>query len=1081
LSPYLASFSRFYQTAFSPEQGSADLDKLRRLDLEHHTIVEFAPNGSDVESQLSVYLPEEVTLSQLIPHLHRVGFTIIDENKFIFPFPGGGQGYLFHFQVTHAAIRLSDKGTVKNRVENMLLAVLLDRTESDHLNSLVFHAGLSLNQVNLIKLYRNYYLQLDAPYAKTTLNKCLLENGELVVFLVQLFDLQLNPDLGNPDLTGITQDITQAIFQVKTVQEDIVFKSFLNLIQSTVRSNYYIEDPTSCLAIKVASTQVEHMPLPRPLYEVFVHGAHVEGIHLRGAMIARGGIRHSDRHDDFRTEVLGLMKTQMMKNVVIVPEGSKGGFVVKRLIHNRAELMAEGKRQYQHFMNSLLSLTDNLVNDQVVHPAGVKVLDGPDPYLVVAADKGTAHLSDTANEISVNRGFWLQDAFASGGSEGYDHKVMGITARGAWECVKLHFKEMNKDIQKEDFTVVGVGDMSGDVFGNGMLLSEHICLVGAFNHLHIFLDPTPDSAKTFLERKRLFTTPGSNWTDFDRQLISQGGGVFDRSAKSIDLCPEIRESLGTNQESASGEELIRLLLLAPVELLWNGGIGTYIKATGEPNHLVGDPSNDNVRIEASEVRVKVIGEGGNLGLTQEARVEFASAGGRLNTDAIDNSAGVDTSDHEVNIKILVGQMINAGLVQAGEQRSQLLRSLTEEIAVHVLSHNQSQGRVLSLDFARSKQDLSPFLKAIGRLTKTGLLNRRTERMSSDEDLLKRAGQGVPRPDLSVLLAYSKMDLYKGVMEDEKLLDHPALEVVYQEYFPEKLRSQIDINQVRHPLKPQIIGTVLVNHMIDRAGVTLLPRIRDLLECTGMELIIAYHLADRLFGLEPLRQEILTEVGDKDLPLAFDLLEQIEQFLVPIVFGLILRHQGKNLNWDLEVEYQGSINQFEQLTLRNLLPRQLKQFQTQVGDLVGRGVGSELAKSLCYLPLFSSCLPAIRLSKRLKLPMEQAVMLHDSLESSFRINGLQSDLMELKLNTDWEQMHRSVLVRRCQSIRLQILAAALGGNIEEPEAKLNRFVEENYSIYQEYQEDMAAYSGQETPSLASVAVLLGSLERMLEED
>jgi len=1080
LRPYLASFDQVYQAAFSAEQALSDLNNLFLLDSENQTIVEFEPDRSQGESKLSVYLPAEVTLSHLIPHLHRMGMTIIDENKFDFAFKEQKQGFLYQFQVTHGPIGSEEIGTVRQRVEEVLLAVLLDRTESDNLNGLVFSAGFNLDQVNLFQLYRNYYLQLDARYAKTSLNQCLLENKELVNLLFQLFELKHNPEGESASPDRLVSEITQEIFRVQTVQEDIIFKSFLNLIQSTVRTNYYIDDPQACLAVKIESGNVEQMPLPKPLYEIYVHGAHVEGIHLRGAMIARGGIRHSDRADDFRTEILGLMKTQMMKNVVIIPEGSKGGFVIKRQTSNRAELMAEGKRQYKHFMNSLLSLTDNLVGDQVIHPEGINVLDGPDPYLVVAADKGTAHLSDTANEISVERGFWLQDAFASGGSEGYDHKKMGITARGAWECVKLHFKEQKKDIQKEDFTVVGVGDMSGDVFGNGMLLSEHICLVGAFNHIHIFIDPAPSAAKTFIERKRLFETPGSSWKDFNAELISQGGGVFDRSAKSIELTPQIQDAIGTELDSVSGEELVRLLLKAPVELLWNGGIGTYVKATGEPNHLVGDPSNDNVRIEASELRVQVIGEGGNLGLTQEARVEFAFAGGRLNTDAIDNSAGVDTSDHEVNIKILVGQLINKRTVSQA-QRSELLKSLTEEIAFHVLEHNQAQGRVLSLDFARSKQDVSPFLKAIGRLTKSGLLNRRTERLSTDEDLLNRAGQGVPRPDLSVLLAYSKMDLYKEVMADEKMLDHPILEDFYLNYFPANLAKQVDITVVKHPLKPQIIGTILVNHLLDRAGVTLLPKIRDLVECSGLDVIIAYHVADQLFSLEAIRQEILAEVGKSDLPLAYDLLEQIEQFLVPIVFGLILRHQNKNLNWDLIGEYQDSVKQFELLALRSLNEIQIKKFQTDVKSLTEKEVSSELSKAINYLPLFEQSLPAIRLSKRLGLPMEQAAMLNDSLEASFRINGLQADLMALKLSSEWEQRHRSVLVRRCQSIRLQILTAALDGNSEEPEAKLNRFMEENYSIYQEYKEEMVAYLSQDIASLASMAVLLGSLERLLEED
>lgn len=1076
---YLEAFSSYYQALFTPHQAIKDIAKLEALREENRMQVDLRHEMGEDRSNLYIYLRHEATLSQLIPHLHRMGLTLLDENKFTFRFRSD-TAYLYQFRLQHGAVEQVQFEQFKERLEDLILAVLEDRAESDRLNGLVFTAGFSRREIALFQLYRNYYLQVGTPYRRDTINESLLENPELVRRLRDLFVARFDPEgPGDKDIETLKQELNQEIFKVKTVQEDVIFKHLLNLFLSTVRTNYFAPPSEAVLAIKVRSQEVEHMPLPRPLFEIYVHGAHVEGIHLRGAMIARGGIRHSDRADDFRTEVLGLMKTQMMKNVVIVPEGSKGGFITKRPTNGRAELMAEGKKQYQHFIHSLLSLTDNLEQGVVVPPKGVKPLDGEDPYLVVAADKGTAHLSDTANEISISRDFWLKDAFASGGSEGYDHKKMGITARGAWECVRLHFLELGKDIQTTPFTVAGIGDMSGDVFGNGMLLSRQTKLIGAFNHIHIFIDPDPNPEESWIERKRLFDTPGSTWKDYNPDLISAGGGVFERSAKSIELSEPIRQALGTEALTATGEELIRLLLKAPVELLWNGGIGTYVRASSEPNHLVGDPSNDNVRITGEELRAQVIGEGGNLGMTQEARIEFAQQGGRINTDAIDNSAGVDTSDHEVNLKILIEQLIQNGLVQPGEQRSELLSSLTEEVGEHVLQHNRAQGRILSMDERRSQRNLNPFLKQINKLASTGLLNRRTEHLSTDDALLAVAGKGIPRPDLAVVLSYTKMFFYKGLMDQRTLLESPQLVALYTGYFPERISREFPLLEQDHRLKAEIIGTVLVNQIVDQAGITLLPKVQELVEVGPVEVLVGYFAADRLFRLSELRQALLEEMGQKDLNLALDLLMRIEDFLFPLVVGILLRHRGLELHWGLLEDYMDQIEGFEKLVYQQMNEAQLRTFRRTVSELTGEGLSEPLARKFAYLPLLDQALPVFRLSNRLELSMSRALSLSMDLEERFRINGLQNDLLALKLESDWQRRHRGVLVRRCQAIRFQILSAALQHGQGDPSERLAEFLASRDDRNQMYREQLKEYLAQDELSLSSMAVLLGTLEFLVE--
>ncbi|MBZ0325066.1 MAG: NAD-glutamate dehydrogenase, partial [Alphaproteobacteria bacterium] len=639
-------------------------------------------------------------------------------------------------------------------------------------NGLVLRARMTWSEVNILRAYSRYLRQVRIPFSQDYMWETLNRHPAIAALVIRLFTTRFSTDSDQTEKVRqktcetIRADIEKALSAVESLDEDRIIRRFVNLVMATLRTNVYQRDihgkrrPT--IAFKMDSKAIEELPPPRPFREIFVYSPRIEGVHLRFGKVARGGLRWSDRPQDFRTEVLGLVKAQQVKNAVIVPVGAKGGFVPKFLpvSGTRDEVMAEGIASYKIFVGTMLEITDNLDGDSVIHPRSVVRYDEDDPYLVVAADKGTATFSDIANELSDSRNFWLSDAFASGGSVGYDHKKMGITARGGWEAVKRHFREMDINIQTTPFTVIGVGDMSGDVFGNGMLLSKHIRLIGAFNHLHIFIDPDPDPAKSHAERKRLFETPGTAWTDYAPKLISKGGGVFDRSAKSIDLTPQMKDLLGAQSDRLTPNEVIRRLLVAPVELLWFGGIGTFIRAGFETDAEVGDRANDAVRVTADALNCAVIGEGGNLGITQNGRIEYARAGGRLNTDAIDNSGGVDASDHEVNIKILVGDVVARGDMTM-KQRNNLLARMTDEVADLVLRDNYQQPQALTVVEAQGLDGLDAQERLIRALERKGLLDRAIEFLPDDEALAERrqAGQGLTRPELSVLLAYAKIALY----------------------------------------------------------------------------------------------------------------------------------------------------------------------------------------------------------------------------------------------------------------------------------------------------------------------------------
>lgn len=862
-----AGFSVAYREEYPAGLAVSDveiLDKLAQPDGIDFNIYRRLTD-SDHVIRLKIYHASKlISLSECLPKLENLGLKVIEEDAFpVRDRNSDAPAWIHDFYMHDPEGASLDIGALKDRLEAALAEVWSDAVDDDSLNALVVTAGLEARQTTVLRACVKYLRQAEITFSQSYMRRTLLNNTAIAADLVALFERMFDParQAETPTPEDLAAAITEQLDEVALLDEDRILRRVLNLIQVMLRTNYFQtgEDgqPKRYLSFKLNSKLIDDLPLPRPHVEIFVHSTRVEGVHLRGGKVARGGLRWSDRPEDFRTEVLGLVKAQMVKNAVIVPVGAKGGFVPKHLPvgGDREAVLEEGIACYKTFISGLLDLTDNLVDDQIVPPADVVRLDGDDPYLVVAADKGTATFSDIANSLSQERGFWMDDAFASGGTYGYDHKKMAITARGAWVCTQRHFRELGLDIQKDPIAVIGIGDMSGDVFGNGMLCSRALRLVAAFDHRHIFIDPDPDPETSFVERERLFALPRSSWADYDPKLITPGGGVFARSAKSVSLSAEAKALLDIDGDKLTPSQVIQAILKAEADLLWIGGIGTYVKAQGETDDQVGDRANDAVRIDGRDLRVKVVGEGGNLGLTQHGRIEFASAGGRINTDAVDNSGGVDCSDHEVNIKILLGALVASGDMTT-KQRNILLEEMTDEVAGLVLAHNYRQSELLSNTQARAPEQLENQARFIRGLEKEGLLNRDVEFLPGDEEISERlaSGQGLTRPELAVLMAYAKMSLFDQLLETD-VPDEPWLQARLTGYFPTPLRERFADAIGRHRLRREIVATVLANEVINRAGITYVTRIAEESGASPDQIVRAYIVAREVVDLDQIWQDI----------------------------------------------------------------------------------------------------------------------------------------------------------------------------------------------------------------------------------
>ncbi|MEP6997528.1 MAG: NAD-glutamate dehydrogenase, partial [Betaproteobacteria bacterium] len=854
------AFPAGYREDFTAREAVPDIQMMARLSpaeplaMSLYRPLEAAPGALRFKL---FHLGEPVNLSESLPMLERMGLNVQDERPHRVTPTGMPPVWMHDFGMLSGLADTEVEIDALHQIfEQAFGSVFRGEVENDDFNRLVLAARLPAAEIVIIRAYAKYLRQIGFPLSQPFIEATLAAHPSVAHGLIELFKTRFDPELGagaGARSAELVRAIEGALAQVDNLSEDRVLRQYLALVMATTRTNFWRRDADgrrrSFVSFKFDPAKVPGLPEPKPMFEIFVYSPRFEGVHLRGGKVARGGLRWSDRPEDFRTEVLGLVKAQMVKNTVIVPVGSKGGFVLKRAPSpaDRDAYLKEGIACYQEYLRGLLDITDNRVGEAIVPPPQVKRHDPDDPYLVVAADKGTATFSDYANGISKEYGFWLGDAFASGGSAGYDHKAMGITARGAWESVKRHFREMGVDTQTTDFTVAGIGDMSGDVFGNGMLLSHHIRLVAAFDHRHVFLDPTPDAAAGFAERARMFKLPRSSWADYDAALISAGGGVYPRSAKSIAITPEAKKALAISVDAMTPAELVNAILKAPVDLLYNGGIGTYVKASAETNALVGDRANDAVRINGRELRCKVVCEGGNLGCTQLGRIEYALAGGRIFTDAIDNSAGVDTSDHEVNIKILLGQAIGDGELTE-KQRNALLVTMTDDVATLVLRDNYFQTQALSVTGRIAPQLLDAQQRFIQFLEKADRLNRALEYLPDDEGIAARRvkGIGLTGPERAVLLAYSKIWLYEELLAST-LPDDPWVGTALARYFPKPLREPYAAHMARHPLKRDIIATHVNNSMINRVGSTFVHR---LMETTGSkpdEIVRAYLLNREIFG------------------------------------------------------------------------------------------------------------------------------------------------------------------------------------------------------------------------------------------
>ncbi|HEY2942329.1 MAG TPA: NAD-glutamate dehydrogenase domain-containing protein [Vicinamibacteria bacterium] len=848
--------SGLYRESTPPEEVPDDLRHLEEL--ESRLEARILPRSADTAA-LKLYSVRPLALTETLRTLQNLGLSVTEELRIPLTLPDERKAFLFRFETEAPPERIKALVDGKDRFVEALRALDEQRGTDDPLNGLILRAGLDWRQVEVLRTLRNHLLQIRTHYNAETVNGVLLRNSAVAAALLRAFAARFDPALRGDRAAAMAegdQAVKGALEAVVSLAEDEVLRALHNLVRSALRTNFYQRPERPVVSIKVDSRKVDGMPSPRPMFEIYVHSPLLEGIHLRGGKVARGGIRWSDRHDDFRTEILGLMKTQMVKNSIIVPVGSKGGFVLKGHVPARPALDAYLVDRYREFVSGLLDITDNIVDGQVIHPPEVVRHDGDDPYLVVAADKGTAHLSDTANSVSAQYGFWLGDAFASGGSHGYDHKKVGITARGCWECVKHHFANLGTDIQKHPFTMAGIGDMSGDVFGNGALQSRTTRLVAAFNHAHIFIDPDPDPEKTFAERERLFRLPRSTWRDYNASLIGKGGGIFDRAAKAIPLGPQMKALLGIDGDSASGEEVIRRILTMKVDLLYNGGIGTYVKASAEDDEEVGDRANDRVRVDGKDVQARVIGEGGNLGLTQRGRLEYWARGGMLNTDAVDNSAGVDMSDHEVNIKILLDPLVKKGVIQGRDERNRILAEMTEEVAALVLKDNDNQARALTLDSLRSAARYEEFVSFIDDLAGTGILDRSDNAVPGRDELLAspHRKRGLPRPLLAVLLGHTKMWAFQAILETE-FPDRASGRPFLRDYFPRRIQEAFAEHLEGHTLKREIVATAAVNHLVNEAGVTFLWRNMAATGAGIGEVLTAYVDVDREAEAEALRDAV----------------------------------------------------------------------------------------------------------------------------------------------------------------------------------------------------------------------------------
>lgn len=1034
------------------------------------------------------HLGSAVPLSESLPMLERMGVKVREER----PYRIEPQNEVASRPVwiTDFGLELGegteiDLDRVKGVFQSAFAQAWAGKIESDDLNRLVLSAGLEARQITILRAYARYLKQIGVTFSQAYMEAALTHNAAIARQLVEYFELRFDPARGDgreAAMKALLGDIRQSLDKVVSLDEDRIIRQFMGTMEASLRTNYFQRDhggkPKDYLSFKLDSRAVPGLPEPKPLFEIFVYSPRVEGVHLRGGRVARGGLRWSDRREDFRTEVLGLVKAQMVKNAVIVPVGSKGGFVLKAAppASDREAFMKEGVTCYRTFLCGLLDLTDNLVAGKVVPPREVARHDGDDPYLVVAADKGTATFSDIANGVAADYGFWLGDAFASGGSAGYDHKKMGITARGAWESVKRHFRSFGVNTQTTDFTVVGVGDMSGDVFGNGMLLSRHIKLLAAFDHRHIFLDPNPDAEKSFAERARLFNLPRSSWADYEVSIISKGGGVFPRSAKSIAVSPEVKAALGIAEDSLAPTDLIRAMLKAPVDLLYNGGIGTYVKASTQTHAEVGDRASDAVRVNGNELRCKVVGEGGNLGFTQLGRIEYALAGGLVNTDAIDNSAGVDCSDHEVNIKILINSIVAAGDMTE-KQRNKLLADMTDEVGELVLRDNYLQTATLAVAEAGALHLVDWEARQIRALEKSGRLNRAIEFLPSDETIAERklAKRGLTSPEHAVLLAYSKMALYDDLLNSD-LPEDAYVAPALVDYFPRPLREHYREAMAAHPLKREIIATTLANLLPNRVGSLFVARLQEETGAPAPEIVRAFLLVRETFGLEGVWSSI--DALDAKVPTPTQIRMSIEaaRLAFAATHWVLRRRRGLRDIAGEVARLQPVVAALAKDLDRLLSPAEGQAFRALRDSLASEGVPLELATRVAAFEAMNAALDVADVGTALSRPVDMVAGVYFALDENLAFSWLRRQILALPTDSHYQIMARAAIREDVRARQRELCARVLEASAKgkTAEALLKNWEAALGSALEHYRQVLADLRSAKSTDLAMLSVAMREL-------
>ena len=1016
---------RRYQSAFPPAYRADWVARAAVADIRR--IEELGDGGPLL---MSIYRPLEaargtvrcklfsttaVTLSNVLPTFEHMGARVTDERPYSIATGEGTTAWIYDFGLTCDVGGELEEEHAREMFQAAFLGVYRGEFEDDGLGALVLEALITGRQVTVLRAINKYLRQGGITFSDRYIERTLLTHPAIARLLVELFEARFDPSRRDTQAAEqLAGAIEQAVDAVESLDEDRILRCFLSVVSAVVRTNYFVVGaagaPKPFLSFKLDPALIPILPLPRPQFEIFVYSPRVEGVHLRGGRVARGGLRWSDRREDFRTEVLGLMKAQMVKNALIVPVGSKGGFVVKSppAGGGREALQEEVIACYRTFLSGLLDLTDNIVDGAIVPPPQVVRYDEDDPYLVVAADKGTATFSDIANAVSADYGFWLGDAFASGGSQGYDHKQMGITAKGAWESVKRHFRVLGIDTQTSNFTVVGIGDMSGDVFGNGMLLSPHIKLLGAFNHLHIFLDPDPDPEASFAERKRLFDLPRSSWSDYSQRAISDGGGVFARTAKSIPISAQVKNALGIDADELTPSELIRELLCANVDLIWNGGIGTYVKASHETHADAGDKTNDAVRVDGGALRCRVVGEGGNLGFTQRGRIEYALTGGRVNTDAIDNVAGVNCSDHEVNIKILLDAVVAAGDMTE-KQRNELLHEMTDSVGERVLYGSYTQTQAMSLALAQAASMVDVHQRMVRYLEQNAHLNRELEFLPSDDTIAERkhAHLGFVAPELAVLMAYCKIRLYSQLL-DSDLPEDPYLAHDLERYFPTPLPERFGAQMRGHRLRREIVATVVANQLVDRAGTTFAFRLHEETGAGAATLARAYASAREVFGMQEFWERVEALDNHVDARTQIEMLIDGRRLVERSTRWLVRARQRS-------IDIAATVSQFAPgaAMLARSLPELLDEgdralWEAKVDKLQAAGVPAELADRVAGMPSWFPALDIVEVSEATGQSIDAVTEVYFRLGGRLQLNWLRDRIAELPRVNRWQALARSAL-------------------------------------------------------------------------